>query len=287
MNDAILICTDLDRTLLPNGKQPESSHAREIFTDIALRPEVSIVYVTGRHRQLVLAAIDDYDIPLPDYVIADVGTNIYTINSEWSIWKSWHDEIGKDWSGMKHDDLDDLFGGIEELRLQESEKQGDYKLSYYVPADVDAETLLRQMEGRLHASGIHASLIWSVDEVEDIGLVDVLPIGASKLHAVEFLIQRKGFHRQNTMFAGDSGNDLAVLTSEIQSVLVANASVDVRRRALQIAAEEDTLEALYLARGGFFGMNGNYSAGILEGLAHYLPDTKNWWKGKLKSKPAG
>ena len=30
-------------------------------------------------------------------------------------------------------------------------------------------------------------------------------------------------------------------------------------------------EALYLAKGGFLGMNGNYSAGILEGVAHYHP----------------
>jgi hypothetical protein len=30
-----------------------------------------------------------------------------------------------------------------------------------------------------------------------------------------------------------------------------------------------TAEHLYLARGGFLGMNGNYSAGILEGIGHF------------------
>jgi hypothetical protein len=29
---------------------------------------------------------------------------------------------------------------------------------------------------------------------------------------------------------------------------------------------------LYLARGGLLEMNGNYSAGILEGVAHYHPE---------------
>ena len=36
------------------------------------------------------------------------------------------------------------------------------------------------------------------------------------------------------------------------------------------------MNALYLAHGGFLGMNGNYSAGILEGVAHYHPDTRLW-----------
>jgi hypothetical protein len=36
------------------------------------------------------------------------------------------------------------------------------------------------------------------------------------------------------------------------------------------------MAAFYQAQGGFLGMNGNYSAGILEGIAHYHPDTLPW-----------
>ena len=36
------------------------------------------------------------------------------------------------------------------------------------------------------------------------------------------------------------------------------------------------MAALYLAQGGFLGMNGNYSAGILEGIAHYYSYTRLW-----------
>jgi hypothetical protein len=32
-------------------------------------------------------------------------------------------------------------------------------------------------------------------------------------------------------------------------------------------------------QGDFHGMNGFYAAGILEGVAHYLPETVDWWKG--------
>ena len=57
MSTRLLLCSDLDRTLLPNGQQPESPGARERFTRFVPRPEVNLVYVTGRHRQLVEQAI--------------------------------------------------------------------------------------------------------------------------------------------------------------------------------------------------------------------------------------
>jgi hypothetical protein len=36
------------------------------------------------------------------------------------------------------------------------------------------------------------------------------------------------------------------------------------------------MAAFYLAQGRFLGMNGNYSAGIVEGVAHYHPDIRVW-----------
>jgi len=75
----LLLCTDLDRTVLPNGPQPESDTARSRFAALAARPEVTLVYVTGRDQQLVRKAITNYCLPRPDYVISDVGTIIYTL----------------------------------------------------------------------------------------------------------------------------------------------------------------------------------------------------------------
>ena len=119
---------------------------------------------------------------------------------------------------------------------------------------------------------ICANLIWSIDELANTGLLDVLPASASKRHAIEYLMEQLDFSLANTVFAGDSGNDMAVLTSPIQSVLVANASDEVRNEARQQALNLGQNEALYFAAGNFLGMNGNYSAGILEGVAHYLPE---------------
>jgi len=49
--------------------------------------------------------------------------------------------------------------------------------------------------------------------------------------------------------------------------------------AVRLARAAGTLETLYLARGDFLGMNGNYAAGILEGCVHFFPETKAWIEG--------
>lgn len=273
MNDRFLLCSDLDRTILPNGHQKESPQARPLLRALADKPEVTLAYVSGRHKELLLEAIHEYNIPVPNYAIGDVGTTIYEINDDqWNLWDAWHQEIAPDWQGKTSDALAKLFDDIEELQLQEPEKQNVYKLSYYTPKKINKDSLLLDMQSRLDKKGIKASLIWSIDEMANTGLLDVLPQSANKLHAIRFLMKNKGFEEQHTIFSGDSGNDLDVLASGLQSVLVANASDEIRSEAINKSAPDK----LYCAKGDFLGMNGNYSAGVLEGFAHFIPQAENW-----------
>lgn len=277
MPERILLCTDLDRTLLPNGDAPESAQARARFAALARHPNCTLAYVSGRHKALVQDAIAEFNLPMPDVVIGDVGTSIYQVSADgWQQWPQWLSNIAADWDGCEQPDLQYLFDHLTELTLQESSKQNRFKLSYYVPATVDQKALLSDMRQCLALHSIRAELIYSVDEASATGLLDVLPASATKYHAIEFLMRQLDFSLDNTVFAGDSGNDLPVLASPIKSVLVANATDAVRRQALQLAREHSTETALYLAKGGFMGMNGNYSAGILEGVAHYFPRIKPW-----------
>ncbi len=272
MSIRLLLCTDLDRTLLPNGPQPESPGARERLNELVSQPGVVLVFVTGRDQTLVEKAIDEYQLPQPHYVIADVGSTIYEIKqSEWYIWNRWEQEIAGDWQGRTHDDLHALFHELPLLYLQEDSKQNRYKLSYYVSPEADHEALMSDMHRVLFDQHIRASLIWSIDELAGTGLLDVLPASASKRYAIEYLMAQLGYGLDHTVFAGDSGNDMEVLASPIRSVLVANASDEVHHQARQQVLNMGQNEALYFARGGFLGMNGNYSAGILEGVAHYMP----------------
>ena len=206
-----------------------------------------------------------------------MGSTIYKYEANSLLrMREWDDLIAFDWAGNTHADLKAMFVDLTELRLQELNKQNIHKLSFYIPLNTDHEKLITRMKSRLEQSGINASLIWSVDEPAGVGLLDVLPGNATKRHAIEFLMQRYGFTLENTVFAGDSGNDLPVLTSPIHSILVANASDSVRIAATQLASDAGLSDALYLAHGGYRQMNGNYSAGILEGVVHYIPEAETW-----------
>jgi sucrose-6F-phosphate phosphohydrolase len=275
--EKLLVCTDLDRTLLPNGHAEESPLARPLFRLLAQRQDTTIAYVSGRHKQLLLDAIAEYELPLPDYAIGDVGTSLYRITAEdWQPVSAWSEAIAADWGHHSHSDIAVLLDDLQPLRLQEAEKQNTFKLSYYLPVDIDRVALLKQISDRLEQHDIRASLIWSIDDLTHQGLLDILPASATKKHAVEFLMTHTGFDNSNTVYAGDSGNDLPVITSDIPAILVANTREDVKAEALGAIQATGNSETLYIATGRYFGLNGNYAAGIIEGVVHYFPDNLAW-----------
>ncbi len=271
---ALLLATDLDRTLIPNGPQPESPEARPRFRRLVELPGVALVYVTGRHPGLVRQAMRDYALPQPDHVIGDVGTSLYTLDQAggWHVDEAWQQRLASDWKDVGHGGLAQALATMTPLVLQEAEKQTPLKLSYYAPHDLDPKALLARAGDCLAETGAHCKLVWSVDETTRTGLLDVLPGSAGKYEALDFLRRRLDMPLNRTVFAGDSGNDLDVLASPVPSVLVRNAQPAVRELAMSQARAAGHEDALYLAVGGLGGMNGCYGAGILEGVAHFMPE---------------
>jgi sucrose-6F-phosphate phosphohydrolase len=282
--ERLLICTDLDRTLIPNGPQPASPGSLARFTALVSRPEVELTYVSGRHSDLIEEAIVEHGLPVPDFVIGDVGTTIYHVGDEhdWTSQHRWEGIIGPDWCGRNHADLERLLADLPELRLQEADKQNRFKLSYYVELHHDQDQVESVILERMQRAGLRTRLIWSIDDPDGIGLLDILPESASKFHAIEALMEQQGYTFRNTVFCGDSGNDLEVMVSPLQAVVVANAEPEIKEQAREQAAELGNSDQLFVARGGFMGMNGNYSAGMLEGIAHYCPETVDWMGFRMK-----
>jgi sucrose-6F-phosphate phosphohydrolase len=277
MKNNILLCSDMDRTILPNGDQEESSEVRSVLRLLVERPEIHIAYVSGRDKNLIQEAITEYDLPFPEYAVGDVGTTIYELTgNNWTPWEDWFREIAKDWNGLESEDLTGILKGFDNLKLQEPEKQNRFKLSYYADKNANDRQLVDQIQAYLSKQKLSSRIIWSVDEQRNSGLVDILPQRASKLHAIRYLMDQKGYRKSKVVFCGDSGNDLNVLTSDIRAVLVKNASEDVRLEALESVVKNGRAETLYMAKGDFMGMNGNYTAGVLEGLAHFEPDVRPW-----------
>ncbi len=271
----ILLCTDMDRTLIPNGLQAEYPPSRRRFTDFCSLSEITLAYVTGRDIALLEEAIAEFNLPVPNYAITDVGSKIYrNSDGRWSELAEWEAEIGNAWKKVSREEIVTNLSGIEGLKLQESSKQNTHKVSYYANLDfASADFYLNAAESALRPLQIDSSLIWSVDETRHQGLLDVLPANATKLHAIEFLHALLGVHAERLIFAGDSGNDLPVLTSPVPSVLVANATDEIKSQAERLAVENGCREQLFVAKNDELN-RGNYSAGILQGVGHYFPDSR-------------
>ncbi|MGD9823065.1 HAD-IIB family hydrolase [Desulfobacter sp.] len=275
MPDKLLICTDLDRTLIPNGPQPASPRAMPLFRKLVSRPGIKLAYVTGRDKKLVMDAIGHFNLPVPDYAVTDVGSAVYNIQSgRWRRRIDWDQHICRDWENKSPKELAVFLSDIAQCRLQEEEKQGRYKLSYYVPLSINPGILAGEIQLRMTQHGLQTNTIWSIDEQKRTGLLDILPASADKRKAIEFLIKTNAFDYARTIFSGDSGNDQAVLLSPIKSVIVANASPELKSQIREQVGATVFSDRLYIARGGYLNMNGNYAAGILEGINHYFPELK-------------
>lgn len=272
-NDTLLLCTDMDRTVIPNGAAPEAANARQRFHAFCEQEHVILMYVTGRHLALMQNAIEQYQLPEPDYVVTDVGTQIYhRANNAWVTVDEWQTEMHQAWHTLGAKDIMSWLTQIEGLTLQEEEKQNTYKVSYYADLTLGEEGRYRQqIEKHLLRLDLPYNMIWSIDEEKNCGLVDLLPSNASKLHALAFMQSYLNIEHDRIVFAGDSGNDLPVLTSHFQSVLVANATDELKAQALQQAKENGFEQAFYQAENRQ-GHEGNYAAGVLQGVRHYLPD---------------
>ena len=70
------------------------------------------------------------------------------------------------------------------------------------------------------------------------------------------------------VFCGDSGNDIFPLTAGFSGVLVRNADEQLVKNVREAMAENPEIRA-YFAKGGFMGLNGYYTSGVLEGAAYY------------------
>jgi len=264
----MILATDLDRTLLPNGPDEFSGELDTFFEKIA-EAGISLWYVTGRNIEQFQEAKKKFGVCDPQYLIAHVGTRIYEHDGKHLIeMDSWSDhvhELNPHWqreqiiSLMPFADYADAG-----LREQEDENQNAFKVSLYLDDHDKKDEVVRTIRTRLANDGIEPDIIWSFDPLkDDVGLIDILPKGATKLGALQFLEEHTGRVKQDIIYAGDSGNDLAPLTAGYRVIVVNNAPDDVKQEVRNTASNK-----AYIAKGGEYG-DGNYANGVLEGLQHF------------------
>jgi len=68
------LATDLDGTFLYPDNQHEGSPLCRMIHEH--RELIALIFVTGRGYERILTLLDDPAIPVPDYIIADVGSTV-------------------------------------------------------------------------------------------------------------------------------------------------------------------------------------------------------------------
>lgn len=234
----MLIC-DIDNTLIGNqaGLEELISWLRKNIGTIGFG------IATGRTLESAIKILRKHRVPMPDVLITSVGSEInygpkLTLDTEWI------NHIRHLW---RRDDLQQAMQAIPGLRLQAPENQREFKLSYI--ANPKKMPAVEEIYRHLHALNLHAQLIYSHEE-----FLDVLPVRASKGHAIRYLAYKWGLPLRSFLVAGDSGNDSEMLVGDTLGIIVGNHSPEL--------AHLRGLEQIYFA-------DNYYASGVLEGLSHY------------------
>jgi HAD superfamily hydrolase (TIGR01484 family) len=267
-----ILATDLDRTLLPNGHWPADPQAIGLFNELTRAQDLLVVYVTGRNLALTEQAIEEFGVRHPDVLCGDVGTTIRRREAD-----AWHDDPG--WDSKVHEAspawdaaaVRDAVAAIDGIREQEPEHLNPFKQSYYVNHE-RREQILAEVQG-LTGGRFDEVAVYSFDSANGNGLLDFLPNSATKQTALEYVAESEGVPRGEVVFCGDSGNDVFPLTAGFSGVLVRNADEQLVAEVRSAMVRDPELRA-YFATGGYRGLSGYYTSGVLEGAWHYglLPD---------------
>ena len=270
-----LLCLDLDGTMFPFYGDPDQKCLRRLKSLLRKNQNVLVCYVTGRSLKLALQSVAEHDLPEPSYIITDVGTRIYSKGKGrgWVMDVSWHDSLKQTWPARTSKRVLGSVGIIKGLRKQSKNKQSDLKSSFLLSISKKAYAL-GELHKKLGMIGAKYTLVLSKGMGKYL-LLDILPKGASKENAVTELRKRLGVKTHDTIFAGDSGNDFAMLTSNVNTIVVNNADPDLKRRILRKAEKKATSPTLYFSRGDYDCCHGNDVCGVLEGAIYYRIFSKN------------
>lgn len=243
-----MLISDLDSTLIGE---------REALQELLnwLRTQVGAVgfgIATGRTLESALELLEQWCVPMPDVLITAVGSEISygpALRSD----SGWANHMRYRW---RRDALADVLAAVPGLRLQPEENQRGFKLSY----EVSARQLppLEHLYCLVRARNLHARLVYSRQES-----LDVLPVRASKGHAVRYLANKWDLPLSSFLVAGDSGNDAEMLKGETLAVVVGN-------HGSELLGLCDLGQVFFAAR--------HCAGGIVEGLEHY-----GWWLDRPRS----
>ncbi|MBL1278581.1 MAG: HAD-IIB family hydrolase [Ectothiorhodospiraceae bacterium] len=241
--DRILVC-DIDNTLLGDDKG-----LKALLKELKNRRhtnghhKVGLAFATGRSLESAQDVIKQEKLPVPDFLITSVGSEIHYGHGMLED-DSWTRHIDYRW---KPKELRKALINMPGLRLQPGKDQRAHKLSYFI--NTTKSPSIRDIQAHLRHLDLHAKLIYSHGK-----FLDLLPVRASKGLAIRYLSIKWGLPPERILVAGDSGNDEEMLRGNTLGLVVGNYSPELARLRGR--------ERVYFAEG-------EYAWGVLEGIQFY------------------
>lgn len=233
-----LIITDLDNTL--TGDQ----ESLEEFCDlIRTNDHIGFGISTGRHLDSALGVIEKLNLPRPDLLDTDSGTQLH-YGPNLLPDTSWRAQIDFAW---QPDAIIKSLDEMEGLERQNHSKQSEFKISYLLVGD--KKPTVSSIKKRLRGEGLRANVVLSLG-----AYLDVLPVRGGSDLSMRHLIWKWGFSPERVLVAGDSGNDAGMLLGRTLGVVVANHGKELNRLKKR--------PRIYFA-------NGSNARGIIEGIEYY------------------
>jgi len=242
----MIIATDLDGTFL--GGSIEERH--RLYKWIKRTPEVRLIFVTGRGLESVIPLLQDAVVPVPEYIICDVGATVVETTA-FAPMHAIQGEIEAVWPGSMK--VLELFSKYAELRPQEVPQQR--RCSFFIS---DTSNLSQMKED---AESINCDIIYSAGKY-----LDVIPKNINKGTTLRKLVDHLSYSPENVLVAGDTLNDLHMFTAGFKGVVVGNS--------------EDALVERTRSIEGIYHASSPGAGGIHEAIGHF-----NWFSEKKNDRP--
>lgn len=244
MSDPIrLFATDLDGTLL--GNPAGTAWFTRVWNGLSSSERPKLVYNTGRALTDVQARIAQGELVNPDYIIANVGTQIYDVAAG-VVLDAYVEELANGWRRSTVDRV--VHETVPRAEQQPAAFQSRLKSSWYLHEGSDDE--LERLEAKLREAGMDSQVIFS-NNVD----LDILPQAVGKGAALAWLCRRLEVPTGAVLVSGDRGSDVSMFTLPgVRGILVDNAQPELCQAVVSLPIYHATTA---------------HAEGVVQGLEHF------------------
>jgi len=231
----MLLATDLDGTFLGGL----SEHRHSLYQLINQSQDIQLVFVTGRGLEAVMPLLADPAVPVPSYIICDVGGTVVDGATLQPV-QPLQAGIDLRWPGEPV--VAEAMRPFANMERQEVPQQR--RCSYFCHGDAVTP------EVAAVARSLNCDVLYSASRY-----LDILPAGVNKGSTLTALVEHLGVDRDSVLVAGDTLNDLSMYEAGFKGVCVGESEAGL----LEATAGMPQVLAAQAAGAG----------GILEAIIHF------------------